>query len=143
MNDKTDNNTMPILIVDDNPQYAQLLRRILESGFGFKNITSLSGTQQAHDLIKEQPGHFKMLFVDYNFPDGHSGGELLENLSKEKLLDGKAAFLITSEPSNRNVEQASLAGALGVVVKPFDRADLEIKIGKALRHIEGDEVESF
>jgi CheY-like chemotaxis protein len=137
-----DNKDLPILIVDDNVQYAQLLKRILESGFGFSNVTSLPGTKEAKELIQEQPERFKMLFVDYNFPDGVSGGELLEHLSKGKLLDGKAAFLITSEPSNQNVEQASQAGALGVVVKPFNRGDLELKIAKALRHLAGN-VDSF
>ena len=133
----TTSKQLPILIVDDNQQYAQLLRRILESGFGFTNITSLNDSNEAQVLLREQPEHFKLLFVDYNFPSGFSGGELLQNLSKDKLLDDKAAFLITSEPSTKNVEEASKAGALGVVVKPFNRADLELKIIKALRHLEG------
>ncbi len=130
---------LPILIVDDNVQYAQLLRRILESGFGFLNITSVDHLDKARELIKEDPEKFKMLFIDYNFPDGNTGGELLNELSDLNLLEGKAAFLITSEPSNRNVEQASQAGAIGVVVKPFNKSDLELKISKGLRHIEPNE----
>lgn len=128
--------TLPILIVDDNVQYTQLLRRILESGFGFNNITAVTAPKEARELIDADPGRFRMLFVDYNFSAGTTGGELLQDLKKENLLQDKAAFLITSEPSLRNVEQASNAGALGVVVKPFNRSDLEQKIKKALRHLD-------
>ena len=134
--------TIPILIVDDNTHYAQLLRRILESGFGFNNIISVSDTNEAKNLINNEPDKFKMLFIDYNFPSGDTGGELLQSLSSHDLLQGKAAFLITSEPSNQNVQQASLAGAVGVLVKPFNRNDLEQKIEKALRLLDS-EIDSF
>lgn len=139
--DITTDKTLPILIVDDNVQYAQLLRRILENGFGFTNITSLPDSHEAKELIMKEPDRFKMLFIDFNFPTGYSGGQLLQELSNAHLLDGKAAFLITSEPSTNNVEQASLAGALGVVVKPFNRADLELKIRKGLHYL--DPTETF
>lgn len=134
---------LPILIVDDNHQYAQLLRRILESGFGFNNITAVNDTKEAQQLISNEPNRFRLLFIDYNFPSGFSGGELLQDLKNEKLLDDKAAFLITSEPSPNNVDQAATAGALGVVVKPFNRVDLAVKIDKAVRFLDLSSGESF
>ncbi len=133
------NTNLPVLIVDDNVQYAQLLRRILESTFGFTNITAVDELDKARVLITKEPEHFKLLFIDYNFPNGDTGGNLLSDLAGANLLDGKAAFLITSEPSNKNMEQACTAGALGVVVKPFNKVDLQLKIGKGLRHLEPDE----
>ena len=133
-----DETNLPILIVDDNSQYAQLLRKILESSFGFNNITSVSDTKDAKDLIDSDPEKFRLLFIDYNFPTGYTGGELLGDLHKANQMHGKAAFLITSEPSLSNVDQATKAGALGVVVKPFSRTDLQTKIERALRFLDNE-----
>lgn len=133
----------PILIVDDNSQFTQVLRRILESGLGYHNITNVQTTQQAFELISAQPDQFKLLFVDYHFPDGTTGGVLLEHLKAAQLLKDKIAFLITSEPTVDNLKQAVAAGAMGVVAKPFDRVELKKMLDKAERSIIIDRSEGF
>lgn len=136
----SDPNT-PILIVDDNQQFATVLRRILESVFSYTNITSVDSTEKAYSLLHAEPERFRVLFVDYRFPSGMNGVELLQRLAAEKLLDGKAGFLITSEPNLKNFKEALGAGVVGVVAKPFDREDLRRQLEMAGRSLQ--DVESF
>jgi len=132
-----------VLIVDDNPQYSRLLSRTLQGVFGFEHISSFASAREAFDAIKAEPGRFGLLFIDYQFPSGMSGGDLLRLLSMHNLLKGKAAFLITSEPSTDNVNEALSAGALGVVAKPFDREALRSQLEKARRALIAEDAESF
>lgn len=133
----------PILIVDDNPQFATVLRRILEGVFHYTNITLVDAVDKAFSMINTNPHHFRILFVDYRFPSGQNGVQLLQKLASAGFLKGKAAFLITSEPNLDNFKQALGAGVLGVVAKPFDREDLRRQLEKAERLLQSEDVESF
>ena len=134
---------LSILIVDDNPHYADLLRRILDKGLGYKNIRVMNNTEEAHNAIKQEPNRYRMLFIDFNFPSGMNGGELLGILARSKFLDDKVAFLITSDLTDDNVQRAQKAGAIGVISKPFDREEIARQISIAQRDAELDQEESF
>ncbi len=133
----------PILIVDDNAQYASVLQKTLSGAFGYNNISTVDDTQTAYALIQSDPGRFKFLFVDYNFPSGDTGASLLRKLSDQGLLEDKVALLITSDPTPENVQEARNAGAIGVVAKPFDRAQLLQQIEKARRAYASRDIDSF
>ncbi len=133
----------PILIVDDSSQYTVVLSKILKNAFGYKNISSVDSPEKALALIADQPEKFKMLFIDFNFPSGTTGGNLLEQLKAKDALKDKCAFLITSEPTVENVKQASNAGAVGVVAKPFDREELKKQLDKAQRLSQTKQADSF
>ena len=133
----------PILIVDDNRQYTDVLSKMLSGGFGYTNITISDELEEAYEIVKQNPDKFGLLFVDYNFPSGGTGGEFLLKLQAENLLEGKIAFLITSDPTIENVNEARKAGALGVVAKPFDRYELTKQLEKAERAIRSLGVDSF
>ncbi len=132
-----------VLIVDDNPQYSLVLSKILEASFGYKHITKVTSTEAARELIAQDPDRFKLLFVDYRFPDGHSGGELLEALKRNELMKDKVAFLVTSEPTPENMKQARDSGAVSVLAKPFDRDALRRNLEKAERTLGGQEWDEF
>jgi DNA-binding NtrC family response regulator len=132
-----------ILIVDDNLQYTQVLRRMLEGALGYSQITSVDNPSEAFELITRQPERFQVLFVDYHFPNGESGGGLLQRLKEAALLSDKAAFLITADPTVENMKEALSYGALGVVAKPFDRDELRRQLNKVKRSAELDEGEAF
>ncbi len=132
-----------VLIVDDSAQYATVLTKMLTHGFGFKKITHWLNSEEALQKLSDDPNHYRLLFIDFRFPNGFTGGELLAELKRRGILDGKVAFLITSEPSAENVKQAVQSGAFGIVAKPFDRAELKRQLEKAERSTSGEEVESF
>ena len=137
------NPDLPILIVDDNVQYTQVLKRILEKIFGYKSIFSMDNTYDAFAEISKEPDFYKILFIDYNFPGGETGGSFLNRLSNKKLLEGKVAFMITSEPTADNLKEAQAAGAIGMVAKPFDRNDLQRQLDKAERALSIGDADSF
>jgi DNA-binding NtrC family response regulator len=136
-----DTNT-PILIVDDNPQYSMVLQRILQSAFKFESIAVCDTLAAGYAALKRQTGFYKVLFVDFRFPGTETGAELLVKLSREGLLAGVSAFLITSEPTVDNMKMALGAGAVGVVAKPFDRDELARQLDKAAR-VKNFESEGF
>jgi two-component system chemotaxis response regulator CheY len=114
-----------ILVVDDCPDYALVLRRILQTGMGYRSVEIFSTIDAAYDAIAKTPERFPVLFVDYHFPNGRTGAELLERLRQKNLLQDKVAFFITAEPAIQKAIEANSNGAYGVVVKPFNSDQLE------------------
>jgi DNA-binding NtrC family response regulator len=133
----------PILIVDDSVQYSQVLSKILKHGFGYQNVTSVDCVEDAELLVEEDPARFRLYFVDYNLPNGRTGGGFLSLLQERKILDEAVAFLITADPTVDNMQEARKAGALGVVAKPFDREELKKQLQKANRAVLQRTVECF
>jgi DNA-binding NtrC family response regulator len=133
----------PVLIADDSVQYSMVLSKILDVGFGYKNITKVDSLEAAYAKIKENPDYFRLIFVDYRFPSGKTGGDFLEQLKAENLLVDKVAFLITSEPSPENLKQAVVAGAMGLIAKPFDREQLKKQLERAERSIWAGNLDYF
>ena len=132
-----------VLIVDDNRQFSALLQTILAQAIGLKEVTMVTSTDEAYRLIQREPNRFDLLFVDYFFPAGETGNQLLTRLRSNDLLDDKVAFLITSEPTIDNQREALSAGAQGVVAKPFDRHALRQQLEKAERARKADAGDSF
>lgn len=125
----------PILIVDDNPQYSQLLKKILIAAFGYSEITCVESLEAASALVFSQSAPFLLYFVDYRFPGSARGTDFLLQLQKGGYLEKAVAFLITSEPTPENAKVATAHGAYGVVAKPFDREELRRQIEGADRLI--------
>ena len=130
-----------ILIVDDNTMYVKVLTKMLQSGFGYQSIETVDSVKAGYETIKIGPD-LGLIFVDFRFPSGETGADLLRKLQLEDLLKQKAVFLITSEPTVDNVKEARAAGAIGVVAKPFDREELKKQLEKGQRLVGGQE-ESF
>lgn len=124
---------LAVLIVEDSSHYSLILERLLSRGLGYKDITTLANTRDAYSLIKGDPSRFDILFVDFNFPIGDNGAELIARLREEGLLDEKIALVITSDPSLENAKAASNAGAQGLIAKPFDAHQIKLQLEKAQR----------
>lgn len=139
----SENKNQSVLIVDDNVQYSQVLKMILGAGFGYQNVTTVDNLQEAYNLVSTEPERFNMLFVDFHFPDGESGGDFLQRLQTNKLLGNKVAFLVTAEPTVDNQRQAQQAGAKGVIAKPFDRKHLKEQLEKVEREKQLNEADGF
>jgi DNA-binding NtrC family response regulator len=86
---------------------------------------------------------YAIYFIDYNFPTGGKGTDFLRHLQVSGCLVKSVAFLITSEPTLKNMEEATVAGAVGVVAKPFDIQQLLSQIELAKRKLFSDGMEYF
>ena len=133
----------PILIVDDSTEFSRLLSRLLSGVFGFKSITVLSSTDEAYERVSNNPGEFKLMFLDFHFPSGRNGGELLTAFAESGWVSGKVIFLMSSDPTAEALQRVLKAGAAGIITKPFDREELKRQLERAERLAAEDSEESF
>lgn len=107
---------MKILIVDDSKAMQHIVKRGLEKlGYDDLEMVLASSGKDALELAKEwQP---KLILSDWHMPE-MTGLELMHELSKA-MLDIDIGF-VTTESSPERIKEATDAGALFVVSKPFD-----------------------
>jgi DNA-binding NtrC family response regulator len=131
-----------VLIVDDSKDYAKMLERLLRAKGGVTDVTACYSIEDGRALI-DKGERYALYFVDYNFPTGGKGTDFLRYLQDNGCLGKSVAFLITSEPTLKNMEDATAAGAVGVVAKPFDIQQLLSQIELARRKLFSDGIEYF
>lgn len=131
-----------IIIVDDTQDYAQILSRILKRGMGYQNVESFGSMEAAFEAISNEPERFPVLFLDYHFPNGKTGTELLEKLREHDLLEGRLVFFITAEPAVQKVIEANHNGAVGVIVKPFSSQALENLLQRVEHTLKLEQIEA-
>ncbi len=123
-----------VLIVDDSPEFSLILKRLLTAVLGSAEITIIDNTQQALSHLQASVAPFDFLFIDFHFPTGMNGADLLLKLKEEGLL-GKdmIVFIMSSDPTAQALDSVIKAGASGVITKPFDRNALSEQVQRAAR----------
>ena len=132
------NETLHLLIVDDEPYMRLALDRILrhhsihlsdvQKDIGFRLSQAETG-EIALERIETDPPD--LILLDYKLP-GMSGLEVLAAL-KERALD-IPVVMITAYASLETAVQATKAGAFDFLAKPFTPVDLRAAVQKATRH---------
>lgn len=115
-----------ILIVDDEPDMLQLLRRSLEPDLNCRVETASSG-KAALELLSQKS--FDLVLADIRMP-GMDGMELLE-LVKRSFPD-LTVLMMTAYGSIDTAVEAMKNGAYDFITKPFDHEALLIRLEKAL-----------
>lgn len=128
-----------VLIVDDSADYSSVLKRFLSQGIGFESVTVAPTLAEAHRLVAENPTRFSMFFLDYHFPNGETGGDLIDRLKRDGLFTGQVAFFITAEPAIEKAIEANHMGISGVVIKPFNSKKLTTLLEQVSRARELDD----
>lgn len=111
MDAPTSDNTVRILVVDDNIDHAQLAMRALRAEPAWRVDTVRLGSE-ALDKLGDQP--YDLLLLDYRLPD-MTGLEVLQRVRKDHA--DVAVLLMTSQGSEEVAIEALNAGASGYVVK--------------------------
>jgi len=120
-------NQAHLLVVDDE----QMLRDLLSDSLGRMGyrITTAANGEEAVACYRSQPGDFDLVFLDMTMPK-LSGFDTLMQLQK---VDPKVRVLVTSGYANSDELHATLrAGALGLVIKPYNMDTLARRIKQAL-----------
>jgi len=107
-----------ILVVDDEDQIRDVLRRTLEkSGY---DVTEASNGQEAIDILQEQ--QFDLVLADILMPK-KDGLEVIMFIQREQPA---VKCIAISAPSNRVfLQSAELLGATEVIEKPFELKEVE------------------
>lgn len=122
--------TMPIkkaLIADDDESIVWVLDELLaEKGF---EILKTSDGAAASELIKT-PG-LTIALLDINMP-GKDGLEILKEAGKAGCA--AAVIIMTAESTMKNAIEALKLGAFDYVAKPFDLAEIEVMVERAVEN---------
>jgi signal transduction histidine kinase/HPt (histidine-containing phosphotransfer) domain-containing protein len=123
-----------LLVVDDEADVELLVRQrfrrqIREHQYEF--VFALNG-HQALERLEEHPD-IEVVITDLNMPE-MDGLTLLSRLrGLERSLQ---TIVVTAYGDMKNIRSAMNRGAVDFLTKPIDFKDLELTIGKALRHAE-------
>ena len=113
-----------ILIVDDEPQVRQVLRRILEPrGYAANEADSVAAAKE-----RLATGSYELVLSDVSMPGGN-GLELVRHLKGGDT----AIIMITALDNSAVAIEALVQGAYGYVIKPFEINEIVINVENALR----------
>jgi two-component system chemotaxis response regulator CheY len=106
---------MKIVVADDSKAMRMIVVRTLrQAGFGGHEVFEAENGREALGLVGEHAPD--LILSDWNMPE-MSGIEFLTTLRSRG--DATPFCFVTSEGSEEMREQASAAGALGLIAKPF------------------------
>jgi two-component system nitrogen regulation response regulator GlnG len=116
-----------ILVADDEASIRFVLREALE-GAGHVVVEATDGAEARRVLAGER---FDFAFLDIRMP-GVTGLDLLDEL-RARGPEGPVVVIMTAENTFDNAIEAMKRGAFDYVTKPFDLAQIEAVVEKALR----------
>jgi two-component system chemotaxis response regulator CheY len=119
---------MKVLIVDD---YATM-RRIIKNQLTQLGYTDIDEAATGEDaLTKLRKAHYSLVISDWNM-EPMTGYDLLRKVRADEKLKTTPFIMITAEAKADHAIAAREAGADNFILKPFNAAVLENKIGAAM-----------
>ncbi|SLM31877.1 Histidine kinase [Desulfamplus magnetovallimortis] len=118
--------TERVLIVDDNKAVLQMEIRLLES-LGYQ-VTACDTPLKALEVFKEEPEGFDLILTDFTMPD-MTGDRLALELT---AIRPDLPVIICTGNTFSDGDEIETAGANGILVKPFNKADLASMIHRIL-----------
>ncbi|QGU03840.1 response regulator [Corynebacterium comes] len=115
--------TWSVLVVDDDFRVAGIHSDIVEAAPGFRVQGSVRTIAEAREVLAANPPD--LMLVDVYLPDG-DGIELVRGV-------GVDAFILSAADEAATVRRALHAGALGYLVKPFQRQVLSERLDRYAR----------
>lgn len=118
-----------LLIIDDEEQNIRLLERILEKA-GYPNVTSTTNPAGARALQARLKAD--LILLDVHMPE-KDGFQVLEEILGNKLgADHVPVIMITADDTPETKRRALALGAKDFVGKPFDSAEVLLRIRNQL-----------
>lgn len=112
-----------ILIADDSEFMRKVLIGILEED-GFKNfIEAGNGNEAVEKFNAESPD---LVLLDYVMPES-TGKDVLEQIGRSAKV-----LMISAVGQDAVIEEAKELGALGYIIKPFDRKQVIDEVNKVI-----------
>ena len=115
-----------ILIVDDEVDMLELLKRIIEDKTPYRVVTT-PDPLEVPQLLDEAP--FDLMITDLRMP-GQNGIELLEKVHRK--YESLPVMVITAYGTIETAVEAMQKGAFSYITKPFKKEEILLGIEKAL-----------
>jgi len=131
-NGKFEVEDISILIIDDCSTSATLVKHQLVSlGAKISNITCVNNTQQTLSAVKTR--FYSLIIVDYHLSEKLTGLELVNLISRAKLISDTTAVLMISGDAKQETVLTALSGRVRhLLTKPIQTKALRAKILTAL-----------
>lgn len=121
-----------ILIVDDSSSMRSIIAKIIKaSGFNAGELLEAADGKEAMKVLASE--WVDIVMTDINMPH-MSGMELISEMKKDELLRSIPVLVVTTEGSDKRVQEAFKLGAMGYIKKPF----LPEEIKKTLSTLMGE-----
>ena len=120
-----------ILCVDDEDYNLDLLESLLRP-HGYETMTALNG-REALAVLAAKPVDLVLLDINMPVMNGH---ELCKKIKSDPQLSHIPVIMITSLDSKENKMKGMEAGAEEFLSKPFDQAEMLLRVGNILRSAE-------
>ncbi|MBW1926476.1 MAG: response regulator [Deltaproteobacteria bacterium] len=106
-----------VLIVDDSRSMRAVIKKTISmSGFKMDQCVEAGNGREALDVLAK--AWVDVIISDINMPE-MDGLELLEELKKDGLLKAIPVIVISTEGSEKRIQDAYDLGARGFIKKPF------------------------
>lgn len=115
-----------ILIIDDEPDFAQLLQKRLEAN-GYQVINAVNGSEGLKKMRAESPD---VVLLDILMPE-KDGYTMLREMKEDVFIRKIPVIVITAKPYMQDLFE--LEGIHDYLIKPVDDADLLLRIRLALK----------
>jgi CheY-like chemotaxis protein len=120
----------PIILVDDDLGFVQLIQRIIESSNGQYQIQRAYDGEQGLELIRENPPD--LMFLDLEMPE-MDGFALLEKIHTEEGLNQFPIIILTATPYPQMQSVNSSQLQVSLPISPFASLHIITGIIKILR----------
>jgi two-component system, OmpR family, alkaline phosphatase synthesis response regulator PhoP len=104
-----------VLVVDDEPQVAWVLRFTLEHE-GYRTFTASNGVEALEELNKHHP---MLMVLDLMMPE-MDGWAVLKEMTKLPVAERPRVVIVSALTGPDDKEKATALGADAFVPKPFD-----------------------
>ena len=124
------------LVIDDSKLLHQMYRLIFARGpLAGNTLYHAANGREGYALLAQHP-ELTLVFLDLNMPE-MNGLELLARRAAERLHLHVPIVLVTTESTEEDEARARAAGAWDYLRKPFQPADLERLVARALAQAPG------
>src|SRR5215216_7376629 len=119
------------LVVDDSPLHHQMYKLIFGRGsLAGSTLYHATNGREGYALFMAHP-ELSLVLLDLNMPE-MNGLEFLERRRADKLHPHVPVVLVTTESTPDDEARGRAAGAWDYLRKPFQPADVERVVGRAL-----------
>jgi len=109
--------TFNMLIVDDSYSMRSVIRKIITlSGFKMDQCYEAQNGREALEVLSKQ--WVDVIISDINMPE-MNGIEFLKHLKQDNLFKEIPVIFVTTEGSKERIQEATDAGVVGFLKKPF------------------------
>ena len=122
---------MQVLVADDDPVCRKLLRDLI-TPWGFEVLTASDGLEAMSILAS--PDAPPLVILDWSMPR-MDGLEVCRAVRRQEDGDRTYILLVTVRGNREEIMKVVLAGADDYLTKPFEPADLKIRLRTAVRII--------